>query len=169
MDLIGQLASTLGVDTAKAESAAGAILGTVQQYAPAGALDGLMKSAPEASGWLAKAAPLLGGASSSTSPLGALGGLFGGGGGGALGGLGGLVQGAAAIQTVTSVVEKLGVPPELAAKAVPLVLAFVQSKLGDGGFQQLAAQVPFLKELGSASSEGGGLGGLGDLVGGFLK
>jgi hypothetical protein len=29
--------------------------------------------------------------------------------------------------------------------------------------------VPFLKELGGTSSDGGGLGGLGGVVGGFLK
>ena len=78
MDLIGQLAGTLGVDSSKAEGAAGAILGVIKQHAPPGALDGLAQSAPQMAGWIDKAGPLLASG----------GGLLGGSGAGALGALG---------------------------------------------------------------------------------
>ena len=187
MDLIGQLAGTLGVDASKAEGAAGAILGMIKSQAPAGALDGLVQQAPQAAGWMEKAGPLLagvtgGGPSSSNSGggdlLGAAAGLLGGGGGagalgalgGALGGsVGGAMQGAAALSMVSGVLGKLGIPPELAAKAVPLVLSFVQSKLGDGGFASLLGQVPMLKDLAGAGGNAGAAGGLGGMLGGLLK
>jgi Protein of unknown function VcgC/VcgE (DUF2780) len=180
MDLIGQLASTLGVDNGKAEGAAGAILGVIKQNAPAGALDGLVQSAPQASGWIEKAGPLLasvggGGGGGAGGLLGALGG--GGAGalgalGGALGGsVGGAMQGAAALGAITSVIEKLGIPPEIAAKAIPLVISFVQKQLGDGGFASLAEKVPMLKDLagGGGGDTGGGLAGALGGLGGLLK
>lgn len=171
MDLIGQLAGALGVDSGKAEGIAGSVLGVIAQRAPEGALSDLLSKAPEASGWIAKAGPLLGaaqgrGGDSLSDVLGTMGGLLGGSGGGA----GGILQGAAALQGVTGVLEKLGVSPELAAKAIPLVISFVQSKLGDDGFAALLQKVPFLEEL--AGAPGGNLGGLGGLLGGlggFLK
>jgi len=168
MDLIGQLAGALGVDSGTAEKVAGSVLGVVRHHAPEGALSDLFDKAPGAAGWLEKAGPLLSPAQGATGDslsdvVGTLGGLLGGSGGGA----GGILQGAAALQGVTGVLEKLGVSPELAAKAVPLVVSFIRSSLGDEGFAALLQKVPFLEELSTVGS--GKAGGLGGLLGGFLK
>lgn len=170
MDLIGQLAGVLGVDSGKAEGFAGSVLGTIKEYAPEGALTDLLAKAPEVSGWLAKAAPMLEGAKTQGGGMtDLLGGLLDGAGGGA----GGILQGAAAIQGLTSMLEKFGISPELSAKAIPLVLDFVQSKLGDEGFKALAEKVPFLEEIasavGGAGAPAGGLGGLLGGLGGMFK
>lgn len=173
MDLIGQLAGAIGVDAGKAEGIAGSVLGVIGQHAPEGALSELLNKAPEAAGWIAKAGPLLKGAQGEggggvTDLLGSVGGLLGGMGGGA----GGILQGAVALQAVSGVLEKLGVSPELAAKAIPMIVSFVQSKLGDDGFAALLEKVPFLSELAATSGgsgSGGGLGGLLGGLGGLLK
>src|SRR5690606_10272762 len=87
------------------------------------------------------------------------------------GGAGGILQGSAVVQSVLKVVEGLGVPPELAAKALPLVLRFIQERLGGEGLQALTEKLPVLDQLSAATgeeaaSDGGGLGGL---LGGLLK
>lgn len=162
-DLIGNLVSTLGVSPAQAEGTAGTVLGLIQQHAPAGALDSVVQKEPAAQGWIDRAAPAL--TNQGGGGLGGLGGLagslLGGGGLGGLGSLGGLVQGAAAIQVVTSQLEKLGIPSSVTAQAIPLVLSFVQSKLGTQSFSALTSKVPFLQELAQhqQSSSGGGLAG----------
>lgn len=159
-DLIGNLVSTLGVSPAQAEGTAGTVLGLIQQHAPAGALDTVVQKEPAAQGWIDRAAPAL--TSQGGGGLGGLAGsLLGGGGLGGLGSLGGLVQGAAAIQVVTSQLEKLGIPSSVTAQAIPLVLSFVQSKLGNQSFSALTSKVPFLQELAQhqQSSSGGGLAG----------
>lgn len=156
-DLIGSLAGTLGLETNQAEGAAGTVLGLIKQHGPDGALDNVVAKTPEAESWMQKAAPAL--ESSSGGSFGGLAGsLFGGGGGG--GGLGGLVQGAAALQTVTGALEKLGIPSSVAVQAIPHVITFLKSKLGDEGFTALTGKIPFLKELaGSDSNSSGGLAG----------
>lgn len=154
IDLIGNLVGTLGVDHHQAEGAAGTVLGLIKQNAPEGTLDGVVAKTPEAQGWMDKAAPAL------TGGGGGLGSLLGGGGLGGLGSLGGLVQGAAALQTVTAALEKLGIPSGVAAQAIPIVLSFLQTKLGDKSFAALTSKVPFLQELsGSQASAAGGLAG----------
>src|SRR5690606_16327196 len=100
--------------------------------------------------------------------LGSMGSLLGGGAAGA----GGILQGSEAVQRVLKVVEGLGVPPQLAVKAVPLVLQFVQEKLGGEGFRALSEQVPLFSQLGALGRDDGGGGGggpLGGLLGGLLK
>lgn len=171
-DLINSLVGTLGIDAPKAESAAGAVLGLIQKNAPAGALDGLMKAAPDAAGWVQKAAPLLGDSGGGGGGLGGLAGAAAGmlGGGG---GLGGMLQGAAALGAVSSVLGKLGIPADMAAKAIPLVMGFVQTKLGASGFDALVGQVPFLKQLSGggagAPAAAGAAGGIGGMIGGLFK
>jgi len=154
-DLIGTLTGTLGIGTDQAEGAAGTVLGLIKQNGPEGALDGVVAKTPEAEGWMEKAAPALG-SGGGGGIAGLAGSLFGGG-----GGLGGLVQGAAALQTVTSALEKLGIPSGLAVQAIPHVISFLKSKLGDQGFAALTGKIPFLNELaGSGNSESSGGGGL---------
>ena len=165
------LSGVLKLDQTKAESAAGGILGVMRQYAPEGALEPFFDRAPEAQGWVAQAAPLLQRITQGADAgglLGSVGTLFGGGAQGA----GGILQGSAAVQQVLKVVESLGVPPELAVKAVPMVLQFVQEKLGSDGFRALSEQVPLLSQLGALGHDDGGGGGggpLGGLLGGLLK
>lgn len=164
-DLIGNLAGSLGIGADQAEGAAGTVLGLIKQNGPEGALDGVVAQTPEAEGWMEKAAPALassGGGGGGGGLGGLAGSLFGGGGGG----LGSLVQGAAALQTVTSALEKLGIPSSVAVQAIPHVITFLKSKLGDHGFAALTSKIPFLNELaGSDEGGGGGLGGLGGALG----
>ncbi|RME20388.1 MAG: hypothetical protein D6798_20570, partial [Deltaproteobacteria bacterium] len=65
MDLISQLAGTLGVDDAKAQAVAGAVLGRVQaEVAESGgdeAAEQFSGAVPELAGWKEKAASLVDG------------------------------------------------------------------------------------------------------------
>lgn len=166
MDLIRELIGALDVDRAQAEAAAGGALGVLQQHVPEGALDTLFAKAPEALRWIQQAAPGLtpeppgqGGGS-----LGAVGALLGG------GATGGILEGSAAIQRAIKVIEGLGVAPELAARVLPLVLRFVEEKLGKDDFQALTSQAPVLDRLGVlGGAKVGSGGGLGSLLGGLLK
>jgi hypothetical protein len=106
---------------------------------------------------------------------GGLGGGMGGGLGGMLGAAAGMLGGAGGsagqVAALAGILGRFGISPELAVKVVPLVLMFIQSKLGAGGTQQLAAGVPLLQHFltqgsnpggsgGGSPGEGGGLGGM---------
>lgn len=164
-DLIGGLVGSLGIGRDQAEGAAGAVLGLIKQSGPEGALDGVVEQTPAAEGWMQKAAPALAGSSGGGGGFAGLAGsLLGGGGGG--GGLGGLLAGASALQTVSAALEKLGIPGSVAVQAIPHVITFLKSRLGDQAFAALAGQIPLLKELaGSDGPDGGSGGGLAGALG----
>ena len=162
-DLISNLASALGVPAQTAESAAGAIFGALHKAAPAGALDELLKHAPEVASWISKAPSAAGG-----GLLEAASGALGGSGGGLLGGLASAAQGVAAVEAIAAMLQKAGVPPSLTEKVLPLVIGFVKDKLGAEGFAQLAQKVPMLNELAGAA-EGGVAGALSGALGGLFR
>jgi len=123
-ELVGALAKELGSTPQQAEGAAGSLFSLAKtRLKPedwtkvAGAvpgMDGLLKAAPAVA---ANAAP-----SSSAAGLSALAGA---------GGLGGLA-------TVASSFTKLGLKPEMVAKAIPVLTSFV-GKSGGAGIEQLLA------------------------------
>jgi hypothetical protein len=122
-ELVGALAEELGSTPEQAEGAAGALFDTARQKLPAAdwakvsaavpGMDGLLKAAPAA-------------AAVGTSGVGAAAGAMGMAGGG-------LGNAAAAFS-------KLGLKPELVAKAVPIVTQYV-SKTGGAGVGSLLAGV----------------------------
>jgi type VI secretion system secreted protein VgrG len=164
MDLIGQLTQQLGLEPDTAQAASGSVFQLIQQHAPAGAFQQLLGAAPEVTGWMDKsrsAAPAAGG--------GGLGGMLGGGGGGGLGGLMGAAAGALGgaggatgqMAALTGALGRFGISPDVAMKVLPLALQFIQSKVGPGGAQALAAGMPLLQQFlaGGGQQGGGGLGG----------
>jgi hypothetical protein len=172
MDLIGSVASQLGIDPATAQSAVGSVLGALKQAAPPETFAEVEDKVPETSQWLA-AAPAGGGGGGGLGDLlgGAINSLDGGGSGGA--GLGGLLGGLGGLAGVVSALGKLGLSPESLGKLVPLVLQFLKSRAGEGLVAKLVAAVPalapfapFLAGAGGQSpaaagdSPFGGLGGL---------
>lgn len=177
MDLINQLAGTLGVDANAATALAGGVLGQVKgqlaEKEGAEAAEQLDSAVPELGDWAAEAQGLLGGGDSDAAGGlgGMLGGALGGGGGGLLGAAASAVGGnAGSIAALLPLVSKLGLDTDTLIKAAPIVLKF----LGDRVSPELLAKVQGLipgMEGGAAAggdAEGGDAGGLGGMLGGLL-
>lgn len=126
-ELAGALAKELGSTPAQAEGAAGALFGLAKtRMKPndwsqvAGAvpgMDGLLKAAPAASVGTSGAAGALGGAAAALPGASGLGGL----------------------SSVAGAFTKLGLKPEMAMKAVPILTSYVTKSGGAGVGQLLAA------------------------------
>lgn len=120
-ELVGSLAKEIGSTPQQAEGAAGALFGIAKQKLPAGDWSKLSAAVPGMDGLL-KAAPAMGAA----------------GGGGAAaaaaGAMGGGLGGAAAAFS------KLGLKPDMVAKAVPVLTQYV-TKSGGAGVGSLLAGV----------------------------
>ena len=167
MDLIGTLASTLGVESSTAQALAGTVLGKVQEEvadnAGADAASQVADAVPELSGWQEKAAALAGG--------GGGGGLLGalGGGGGLLGAAAEAIGGEDARQTATLVAlaAKFDIDPTKAALAAPLVLDFLKERLDPGMFDTVMKAAPLLAGT-SGGDAGGGLGAAASALGGLF-
>jgi hypothetical protein len=82
---------------------------------------------------------------------GGLGGAGGGGLGGAGGGGGGLLGGLAGLAGVISMLAKLGLNAESLGKLVPLLLQFLQSRMGQAGAARLVSSTPALAQLSAAA------------------
>jgi hypothetical protein len=176
MDLISAISSSLGVDERTAQGAVGSVLGFIRESAPSDAFAAVSEKVPEASDWMALApAPggtgvgvgglgeILGGGGGGGGGLGdILGGVVsslglgrdsaggaqsGGGGGAAQGGGGGLLGGLAGLASVLASLSKLGLNAESLGKLLPLVLQFLQSRLGQRQSAQLISSVPALSKL----------------------
>ena len=145
MDLIGQL-SALGIPADKAQSVAGTVMGFIKQKAPPEVATAIEQKVPEAAQW-AGAAPAA--APAASGGLGSLGGM--------LGNVGSAMGGASGGADLMAKLAGLGIDPGLAAKAMPAVMQFLQSRLGDGVFGKLTAALPMLQQMGGA---GGGAAGL---------
>lgn len=195
MDLIGQLASAVGVDEANAQAIAGVALkhvtGAVRDQEGDDAAEGIEAAVPELSQWQDKAkalsdAPLppgFGGDDAQEEEGGGgaadlLGGLLGGGGGGGGGLLGGLAEtfggeGARDTVAVVQVLGRFGVTPDKAALAAPILLNFLKDRLSPETLSMALKAAPFLASFGGGgddASEGDGAKeddgpGLGDVVG----
>jgi hypothetical protein len=117
-ELVGSLAKEIGATPAQAEGAAGALFGAARSKMPAGDWSKVSAAVPGMDALL-KAAPAVGAA----------------GGGGAAaaaaGAMGGLGSAAAAFS-------KLGLKPEMVAKAIPVLTQYV-SKAGGAGVGSLLA------------------------------
>ncbi len=148
MDIVGEIASKLGVPEEQARGIAGTVLGAVRKEAPADVAQEIDAKVPEAREWEPAAQEGGGGG------LGGLGGMLGGlagGGGGAAGLLGQL--------------SRFGVDAGSIGKIVPSIVQFLQSRIGADKVEKLMSHVPFLKQFTGGGGGGGGLGGLGGLFG----
>lgn len=171
-DVLGRIAAQLGMSPDQAQAGAGSVFQLIRESASKMDFDQLVQAVPQASSWMKKAAGVQ--AAPAATPLGGLGDLlgqatemFGGGSGGAGGGLAGVGQ-------VIAVLSKLGIDPDTAAKFLPMLLQFLQSKAGADLLGRLAGSVPFLKEVlaggsGVNLSDGLDLGDLGGLLGKLMK
>ena len=171
MDLIGQLASQLGVEPSAAQAIAGTVLGGARDQVAdkVGETEAaqLGEAVPELPEWQGQASALLGGDSGAGGllggALGALGSAAGGGdsgGGGLLGGALGTLGGAAGgndptVAAVAGLLGKLNLSPSAASTVAPLVLGFLESRLPPELVSKIKSAAPVL-----------GGGGLGSLLGG---
>lgn len=111
-ELVGSLAKELGATPQQAEGAAGALFGAARQKMPAADWSKVSAAVPGMDGLL-KAAPAMGAAGGGAAAAAA----------GALGGAGGLAGAASAFS-------KLGLKPEMVAKAVPILTQYVSKSGG---------------------------------------
>lgn len=121
-ELVGSLAKEIGATPQQAEGAAGALFGVAKQKLPAGDWEKVSAAVPGMDALL-KAAPALGAAGA---------GGAGGAAAAAAGAMGGGLGGAVAAFS------KLGLKPEMVAKAVPVVTQYV-TKSGGAGIGSLLA------------------------------
>lgn len=115
-ELVGSLAKELGATPQQAEGAAGALFGAARQNMPAADWSKVSAAVPGMEGLL-KAAPAMGAA---------------GGGGAAAAAAGALGASGGSLGSAAAAFSKLGLKPEMVAKAVPILTQYV-SKTGGSG------------------------------------
>jgi hypothetical protein len=170
MDLIGTISSSLGVSPESAQGAVGSLLALVKQHAPADAFSAVETQAPETKQWMNSAAqPTVEGGGAGGGLLGDLLGAA----GGALGGLGGLGAqlGAAAgpLGSLISALSKHGLSGDALGTLVPLVLQFLQTKIGPDTLARLISAVPFLAHLAGGGAQPAGEPSLAGALGSLFK
>lgn len=147
MDLIGTLAETLGVDGKVAEALAGQLLGTAREQAGAAETAKLDEAVPEISRWEQTAHEVLEEDSGATEGSG---GLFGSLAQMAGTGIGkelvGAVLGDEAEDTaaIVALMSKLGLKTEHAAMAAPVVIDFLEDRIGKEWLDRLVSAAPML-------------------------
>jgi Protein of unknown function VcgC/VcgE (DUF2780) len=146
MDLIGTVTSALGIDSSAAEGAVGSVFKLLKQNAPADAFGAVEEKVPEAAKWMGAAPAPEGGGGALGGLLGAAAGALGGSLGQAAGPLGGLVAS----------LSKSGVGGDALGKLVPLVLQFLQGRVGDGVVAKLVGSIPALAPFLGGSNQSGG-------------
>lgn len=183
MDLIGQLAGTLGLEENQAQALAGTVIGGVQNAVadedPDKAAE-IGNAVPELGDWKSTAGSLLGGGDDEGGGLGGLlGGLAGaaGGGGGGAAGLLGAAAGALGGQeakdtlAVVGILNKFDVDAGKAALVAPLILNFLKSRVEPGTLSTILAVAPMLAGAVGGDDDGGddkGAGGVMGALGGLL-
>ncbi len=172
MDLVSALTSAAGIDASQAQALAGAVLGTAATQAAPEEAAKLQEAVPEMGGWVDEAQ------NASDTPneepsdgfLGGLASFAGSGAGGALlGALGG--EEAKEKAQVVAVLSKVGLSPTQAAMAAPVVLSFLEERLGKEWVDKLVSAAPVLgglQQLGGAAPEAEGAGGLASAAKGML-
>jgi hypothetical protein len=118
-ELVGALSKEIGATPAQAAGAAGALFGVAKSRLTADEFSQVAKAVPGMDSLL-EAAPQAGGATGTAGALSQLGGSAGG------------------LATAASAFSKLGLKPELVAKAVPILTSFV-GKSGGAGVGRLLA------------------------------
>jgi hypothetical protein len=154
------------VDRQTAESAVGSVLGFIKQQAPPETFAAVNDKVPEANSWMALAPAGDGESAGLGLGGGGLGEVLGGvadalgvgrqsGGGAQSGGGsgGGLLGGLAGLAGIISALGKLGLNAESLVKLVPLLLQFLQSRLGAGTSAKLISSVPALADLAPGSQQ----------------
>ncbi|MCP4810334.1 MAG: hypothetical protein GY913_04770 [Proteobacteria bacterium] len=154
MDLIGQLGSTLGLETIQAAALAGSALSGIQGAVAdndEGAAAELAAAVPELDDWKKTADATLG-----EEESGGLGGPLGGGAGGLLGAAAGALGGQEAQNTVAiaGVLAKLDVSPGKAALVAPIILSFLKTRMKPETLQMVITAAPMLAALKGDDDEG---------------
>lgn len=149
MDLIDQLASTLGVDARAARAVAGAVLGATREQVPDDETAKLDEAVPEISDWASTAEEIL----KQGADDGDGGGLFGSLARMAGSGLGndlvGAVLGEEAQDTaqIVALFQTLGLKAEHASVAAPMVLDFLVDRVGKEWTDRILDGAPMLLKL----------------------
>jgi hypothetical protein len=148
MDLIQQLSQAVGVDGDQAQALAGKALGMVRDRVAEGdegAAKELESAVPELGGWEEKAKSAMGG--------GGLGGLL----GAAAGALGG--DDAEDTAAIVAILAKFDIDGAKAALVAPILLGFLEKRLGEDTLGKVLKFAPLLSG-GGGSTEDSGIGGL---------
>ena len=173
MDLISQLAGTLGVDPSAATALAGGVLGQVKDQLAdkegPEAAEELSAAVPELGDWTGKAKALLGSAGGDDGGGlgGMLGGALGGGGGGLLGAAASAMGGdAAKFAALLPLISKLGLNTESLIKVAPIVLSFLGDRISPELLTKVQALIPGAD--GDKAEGGAADGGIGGMIGGLF-
>lgn len=151
MDLIATLAPKLGLDPQAAEALAGAVLGAARTQVPDAETAKLDEAVPEIDAWSKTAERVLaepddGDGDASGGMLGMLAKAAGSGLGNEL--LGAVMgEDAQEAATVVALFQKLGLEPSHAAMAAPMVVDFLEERVGDAWAERIVKAAPVLLEL----------------------
>jgi len=168
MNLIDALGAA-GIDGSQAAALAGAVLGTARTQASEEEADKLAERVPELDEWVAAAqhASETPDEAPQESFLGDLAGFAGSDMGGAL--LGALGGNEAKEQAqAVAVLSKVGLSASQAALAAPVVLSFLQQRLGAEWTERLLGAAPVLAGLSQLQGSDGASSGIGGLIGGLF-
>ena len=156
MDLISSLAGQLGLDPRTAQAVAGAVLGATREQVPEEETARLDEAVPEISEWSSIADAVLAEKEDDDGGGGLLGTLTRMAGSGVGNELVGAVLGEQAQETATMVAlfEKLGLQSSHATLAAPVVLDFLEDRVGDEWAERIVKGAPML--LGLMRSQLGG-------------
>jgi hypothetical protein len=156
MDLIGSLASAAGIDARSATAVAGAVLGLAKQQSGDDETAKLQEAIPELSGWEETAKAVASEAAPAEEEEGGImSGLLSAAGSGLGNQLLGAVagEGAAEKAAAVSVLSKLGLQPAHAALVAPVVLSFLEQRLGGEWSDRIVAAAPILAGLKQPAKE----------------
>lgn len=132
MDLIGEMAGRLGLDTHQAQALAGTVMGALQRQAPDEEAEKLQQAVPEMNQWQAQASQMV------SAPQSGMGGLL----SAAAGALGG--QQGKDLAAIVNVLDQFGVDASKGAMVAPMVLDFLKERLDDQVLSNLLAAAPML-------------------------
>ena len=161
MDVIQQLATAMGVDATTATAVAGSVLGAARDQAGGDVAAKLTDAVPELQSWASAAAP------AAPDQPGVLDDLARFAASSAGGGLIGALAGPEAAKNAQAagLLAQLGLQPSHAALAAPVLLSFLEERLGGVWLERLLQAAPIVAGL----KGGPPTGGVAELLGGWLK
>jgi len=171
MDLVQSLATAMGVQENQATALAGLVLGTAKAQAGDAEAQKLEEAVPELDGWVEKAKAETAGSDDEPGMMDDLARF-------ATSGFGGSLLGAVAGQEaaekaqLVALMSRAGLAPEHATLAAPVVLSFLEARLGDVWMDRLMAAAPILtgvKQVSTEAEDGSGaLGAVAGALGGLF-
>ncbi len=167
MDLVQSLAAAMGVQENQATALAGLVLGTAKAQAGDAEAQKLEEAVPELDGWVEQAKAEAATAEDEPGMMDDLARF-------ASSGLGGSLLGAVAGEEaaekaqLVALMGRAGLAPAHATLAAPVVLNFLEARLGDVWMDRLMAAAPILTGVKQASAEADGDSGAMGVVAGAL-